>query len=55
MYIPGYTSQQLLDPFSSDSVVQQKCRCFRDFTGAQKIENLSESKKPFRKSISNNK
>ena len=24
----GQTSQQLLDPFSSDSVVQQKWRCF---------------------------
>ena len=44
------TSQQLLDPFFSDSVVQQNGRVLsysRDFLGAQKIEDLSESKKFF--------
>ena len=41
--LPGKMSQQLLDPFSSDSIVQQKWRCFQDFVGVQKIEYLSES------------
>jgi len=45
--LPGYTLQQPLDPFSSKSIVKQKIAVvwsyFRDFFGAEKIEDLSQS------------
>ena len=48
--LPGWKSQELLDPFSSNSVVKQNggvLELFSRFRGAQKIEDLTESKNFF--------
>ena len=54
--LPGQTSQQLQDPFSSDSVVEQKWRCFGaivEISSGHKTSRINSNQISFRRSISN--